>query len=159
MRCCNGRELPAPYQNQEQLQQQQQQHREKNNISKATARESQSKHKLENGRLSKATALFTMGLTLPKVGDMMRGVPVYLCVCVLVYVCVCVCVGAVRSHSHFFITFHFISVSELPRLFICHSAAPLPFAWLGWQIILIGFPPLTSFIFPRCTNKLKVMAK
>lgn len=92
MRRCNGRELPGPYQNQEQ--QQQKQHREKNNISKATARESQSKHKLENGRLSKAPALFTMGLTLPKVGDMMRGVSsccASLCVGVLVCVCVCVC--------------------------------------------------------------------
>lgn len=146
MRRCNGRELPGPYQNQEQQQheqqQQKQQHGEKNNISKATARESQSKHKLENGRLSKAPALFTMGLTLPKVGDMMRGVSSCCAsLCVPVLVCVFVCVGAVRSHSHFFITFHFISVSELPRLFICHSAAPLPFAWLGWQIILIGFPP------------------
>lgn len=61
---------------------------------------------------------------------------------------VCVCVGAVRSHSHFFITFHFISVSELPRLFICHSAAPLPFAWLGRQIILIGFPPSAQPLSP-----------
>lgn len=87
MRRCNGRELPAPYQNQEQLQQKQQQHQEKNNISKATARESQSKHKLENGRLSKATALFTMGLTLPKVGDMMRGVS---SCCASVSLCVCV---------------------------------------------------------------------
>lgn len=86
MRRCNGRELPGPYQNQEKLQQKQQ-HGEKNNISKATARESQSKHKLENGRLSKAPALFTMGLTLPKVGDMMRGAS---SCCASVSVCGCV---------------------------------------------------------------------
>lgn len=137
MRRCNGRELPGPYQNQEQLQQQheqQQQHGEKNNISKATARESQSKHKLENGRLSKAPALFTMGLTLPKVGDMMRGVS-SCCASVSVWVCACtsVCVWALCVAIHIsslhFILFQFQSCHVYLfaiRLRLC----PLP-GWAG----------------------------